>query len=230
MKEYQTPEEKIPIKMLYMEVGPSETARRLGLKTGTVTKWASRYKWHRDKLFAAAAAPKPGARPMRLSQLSQGAETAPDALKKISEELATRTRTALAQAATAAAEAAAAREQPLPVQSTAQLRELAAAASRVFGWDNTAPQVTHNQLVITVEQLKQIGMLREGAETPEKEADATSCRLATPERQDQLGRAGTVLRERARNIEQPKLPPAPSAPKIYEVTIRGDGGGVRTKP
>jgi len=221
MKEYQTPEEKIPIKMLYMEVGPSETARRLGLKTGTVTKWASRYKWHRDKLFAAAAAPKPGARPMRLSQLSQGAETAPDALKKISEELATRTRTALAQAATAAAEAAAAREQPLPVQSTAQLRELAAAASRVFGWDNTAPQVTHNQLVITVEQLKQIGMLREGAETPEKDREEISRRLTTPEGQNGLRRMGRELQERAQQTEQPKLPPMPSGSGTYEVKIRG---------
>jgi hypothetical protein len=108
-----------------------------------------------------------------------------DALKKISQELATRTRTALARAATAAAEAAAAREQPLPVQSTAQLRELTAAASRVFGWESDrGPSTVHNTLVITQEQLAQIRALR--AKTIEEEANETSRTLATPERQDQL--------------------------------------------
>jgi hypothetical protein len=87
----------------------------------------------------------------------------------MTQELATRTRTALAQAATASAEAAAAREQPLPVQSTAQLRELAAAASRVFGWGGSAktPGDTYNTLVITQEQLAQIRALRRDTEREE---------------------------------------------------------------
>src|SRR6201999_1869816 len=33
------------------------------------------------------------------------------------------------------------------------------------------------------------------------------------------------LLARDRNMEQPKLPPTPSAPEIYEVTIRCDNGG-----
>jgi len=89
-----------------------------------------------------------------------------DALKKVHTEAATRTRTALAQATAAAAEKAASQPPP-PVLSTSHLRELTAAASRVFGWDNATQNVTHNQLVITVEQLKQIGMLRSGKETNE---------------------------------------------------------------
>jgi hypothetical protein len=128
----------------------------------------------------------------------------PDALKKINEELATRTRTALAQSVTAAAEAAAAREEPLPVQSTAQLRELAAAASRVF------------------EQ----GIPKEMEETPE-EAEERIRRLSTPEGQEELRRRASEYLGREQNIELPKLPPTPSAPEIYEVTIRGDGGGVK---
>jgi len=85
----------------------------------------------------------------------------PEALKKINEELCGRTRTALARATAAAAEQAA-EQPPLPVLSTSHLRELAAAASRVFEWDaDKGPSTVHNTLVITAEQLKQIGMLRE---------------------------------------------------------------------
>jgi hypothetical protein len=223
MKEYKTPEEKIPIKMLYMEVGPSEAARRMGIKVGTVTKWASRYKWHRDKLIAAAPAPKRGARAMDMSQLSHGAETAPEALKQMTEELATRTKTALAQAATAAAEAAAAREQPLPVQSTAQLRELTAAASRVFGWDSAAPQVTHNQLIITADQLRQIRMLRESVETEPvetlDEAEERIRSLSTLEGQEKLRKARELL-GREQNMEPQTLSePAQPGPVTYEVKI-----------
>jgi hypothetical protein len=85
----------------------------------------------------------------------------PDALKRINAELATRTRTALAQSITAAAEAAAQRQEPLPVGSTAQLRELTGAAARTFGWDtDREPSTVHNTLVITQEQLEQIRALR----------------------------------------------------------------------
>jgi len=150
-----------------------------------------------------------------------------EALKNLHLEYSDRTRTALAQATAAAAENAATQPPP-PVLSTSRLRELTAAASRVFGWDNATPQVTHNQLVITVEQMKHIGMLREGAQTIEQVAE-TSRRLATPEGQNQLRRVGTMLRERAQNMEHPNLSPAQSAPEICEVTIRGDSGGVRTK-
>jgi hypothetical protein len=57
-----------------------------------------------------------------------------EALEKVHQEAATRTRTALAQA-TAAAAVQAASQPPPPVLTTSHLRELAAAASRVFSWD-----------------------------------------------------------------------------------------------
>lgn len=107
------------------------------------------------------------------------------------------------------------------MQSTAQLRELAAAAGRVFGWDNNAPQVTHNQLVITADQLKQIRMLRDSAEPTDEEADETSLRrLSTLEGQQELRRA--VVREfgSEQNMEPQTLPvPDSSGPDIYEVKV-----------
>jgi hypothetical protein len=155
-----------------------------------------------------------------------------EALEKARQELGGRTRTALAQATTAAAEQAAAQPPP-PVLSTSHLRELAAAASRVFGWDNTTHQVTHNQLVITADQLRQIRMLRETSEQPVEslaEVKERIGRLGTIEGQQELRRTASEWLGCAQNVEQPKVSPTPSAPEIYEVTIRGDGGGVKTKP
>jgi uncharacterized linocin/CFP29 family protein len=51
---------------------------------------------------------------------------------------------------------------PLKVSSTARLRDLAASAARIFGWDKTdKPGVQLNQqFVISQEQLEQIRQLR----------------------------------------------------------------------
>jgi hypothetical protein len=64
----------------------------------------------------------------------------------------------------------------------------------------------------------------------EEEKDDLAKRQTTPEGLEQVQKIGTELQESAQNMEQAKLPPTPSAPEIYEVTIRGDGGGVKTKP
>jgi hypothetical protein len=53
---------------------------------------------------------------------------------------------------------------PPPVLSASHLRELAAAATRVFGWDaegKAGSGDTYNTLVITQEQLAQIRALRD---------------------------------------------------------------------
>jgi hypothetical protein len=52
----------------------------------------------------------------------------------------------------------------------------------------------------------------------------------TPEEMEEFCGKARDLLARARNMEEPKLPPTPSGSDIYEVTIRGDGGGVKTKP
>jgi hypothetical protein len=48
------------------------------------------------------------------------------------------------------------------VRNPAQLRDLAASAARIFGWDKplSGPAVQFNQLCITQEQLEQIRQLR----------------------------------------------------------------------
>jgi hypothetical protein len=171
------PVNKEAVKMLWQELGASETARRLGLKIGTVTKWASRYKWSNDALPGVARARvlgKRGDTSLTVADASQDADSGAvagsvvgvspsQALKNLHLEYSDKTRTALAQA-TAAAAVQAASKPPPPVLSTSHLRELAAAASRVFGWDSDrGPSTVHNTLVITPEQLKSIGMLREAA-------------------------------------------------------------------
>ena len=83
-------------------------------------------------------------------------------------ELGERTKSGLARATARAAESAATAPEPLQVSNTAHLRDLAASAARIFGWDtDKKPGVQHNTLVITREQLQEIRALRERAEAQE---------------------------------------------------------------
>jgi hypothetical protein len=83
-----------------------------------------------------------------------------DALVETHKELETKTKTALMQTAAKAA-VDAAQKPPLEVSNTSQLRDLASAAARIFGWDTKQPQTQINQLCITREQLQEIRALRE---------------------------------------------------------------------
>jgi hypothetical protein len=79
-----------------------------------------------------------------------------------------KTKTALAQVTARAAEAAAKAEKPINVSNTSHLRDLAAAAAGLFGWNTDGPQVQVNtQIRITQEQLEQIRQLR-GVPEPEE--------------------------------------------------------------
>jgi hypothetical protein len=84
--------------------------------------------------------------------------------------------------------------------------------------------------VISQEQLREIGMLRDKMTPEESEEVSRKLSEMTPEEMEKFGRNARELLARERNMEQPKLPPTASGPEIYEVTIRGDGGGVKTKP
>jgi len=75
-----------------------------------------------------------------------------DVLIATHRELEGRTKTGLAQATVRAAEEAATAPKPLPVSNTAHLRDLAASAARIFGWDKKeGPQTQINQLCISAE-------------------------------------------------------------------------------
>ena len=77
---------------------------------------------------------------------------------------------ALEAARERAAEAAATAPEPLQVSNPAHLRDLAASAARIFGWDTEKkPGVQLNQqFVISTEQLQEIRALREQADAQER--------------------------------------------------------------
>ena len=160
MKEIQTtqsqtkpPADREAVRVLAIELGAREAARRLGLNPNTVLSWSKRYNW---ELFnRRGGATKASANAITL-QSKPG-----DVLIATHRELEGRTKTGLAQATVRAAEAAAKAAEPIPVSNTAQLRDLAASAARIFGWNTDGPQVQLNQqVVVTQEQLEQIRQLR----------------------------------------------------------------------
>jgi hypothetical protein len=106
---------------------------------------------------------RPGGRPQR-SLDATNLHPVADVLVASHKELEGRTKSGLARATAMAAEAAAKAAEPLPVSNTAQLRDLAASAARIFGWDaekGKGPRDTYNTLVVTQDQLEQIRQLRE---------------------------------------------------------------------
>jgi LmbE family N-acetylglucosaminyl deacetylase len=208
------PVDREAVRVLAIELGAREAARKLGLKENTVLSWARRDNWNLPKRTGGPKAitlqSKPG-----------------DVLIASHKELEGATKTGLMLTAAKAA-AHAAQKPPLDVASTSQLRDLANSSSRIFGWNTkNAPQTQFNQVVISQEQLAQIRALR--ANMTQEEHDEIAKRQATSEGQEELKKIGAELQERAQDREEPQLPPTPSAPAIYEVTIRGDGGGVKVR-
>jgi hypothetical protein len=81
-------------------------------------------------------------------------------------ELGERTKSGLAQATARAAEAAANDAEPLEVSNTAELRDLAATAARIFGWDSDKPGVQLNQQFVISQEM--IDRIREAADEADK--------------------------------------------------------------
>lgn len=208
------------IRVLAIELGAREAARRTGVNENTILSWSRRYKWNLPKRTGGPKAielqSKPG-----------------DVLIASHKELEGATKTGLMLTAAKAATHAA-QKPPLDVSNTSQFRDLANSSSRIFGWSTKAgPQTQFNQVVITDEQLREIGMLRESVaeEETSEEIKKRIERLGTPEGQEELRRMASKWLGGEQNTEQPTLPPPPPEPPgTYEVTIRGDGGGVRVKP
>jgi hypothetical protein len=158
------------VRVLAIELGAREAARRLGLKESTVLSRARRDKWKLPKRKGGAT--KASANAITL-QSKPG-----DVLLATHKELEERTKTGLAQATVRAAEAAAKAAKPLEVSTTSQLRELAASAARVFGWDKAAQTnvQVNTGFKLTMEQLEQMRALCDNPfEKPAiSEGDATT--------------------------------------------------------
>jgi hypothetical protein len=143
---------KEAFRMLAVEIGLNEACRKLDVPIPTGKSWARRGGWQLPK--------RPGGRPCRTLSASSLHPVA-EALVETHKELETKTKTGLMQTAAKAA-ASAAQKPPLDVSNTSHLRDLAASAARIFGWDKSdKPGVQLNQqFVISQEQLEQIRQLR----------------------------------------------------------------------
>jgi len=146
---------KEAFRMLALEIELNAACRKLRVPIPTGKSWARRGGWKLPK--------RTGGRPCRSLSASSASSLHPiaDALVSTHGELDSRTKTALAQATARAAEAAAEAANPLPVSNTAQLRDLAASAARVFGWDK-APRTNvqvNTGFKLTMEQLEEIRAL-----------------------------------------------------------------------
>jgi putative ATPase subunit gpP of terminase len=154
------PVDREAVRVLAIELGAREAARRLGLNPNTVLSWSKRYNWELPNR-------KGGATQASANAITLQSKPG-DVLIAEHKSLETTTKTALARATAAAAEHAST-QPPLEVHNPAQLRDLATSAARIFGWDKplNGPAVQFNQLCITQEQLEQIRQLR-GVPEPEQ--------------------------------------------------------------
>jgi hypothetical protein len=163
----KAPVDREAVRVLAIELGAREAARRLGLNEDTVCSWARRYNWQLPQ--------RKSGRPC--TDLASTLHAQPgDVLLATHKELEERTKSGLARATARAAEAAATAAEPLKVSNTAHLRDLAASAARIFGWDTEKPGVQLNQqFVISTEQLQEIRALREQAGAQESPSDTPGC-------------------------------------------------------
>ena len=123
------------VRVLAIELGAREAARRLGLNPNTVLSWAKRDNWELPNRKGGAT--KASANAITL-QSKPG-----DVLIATHKELETKTKTALMQAVAKAAQLAA-QKPAMDVTTTAQLRDLALTMAKLCGWDgNGRPNVTY---------------------------------------------------------------------------------------
>jgi hypothetical protein len=135
------------IRVLAIELGAREAARRTGVNENTILSWSRRYKWN---------LPKRTGGPKTIELQSKPG----DVLIASHKELEGATKTGLMLTAAKAATKAA-QKPPLDVSNTSQLRDLAQSAARIFGWGEDGMTVHANQaLIVTQEQLEQIRQLR----------------------------------------------------------------------
>lgn len=141
------PIDKEAVRVLAIEIGAREAARKLGLNEDTVCSWSRRLNWKLPKRVPVAGSGS-GRKPLAQARLKA---IPGDVLLATHEELADRSRTAILQAGTAAAERAA--ESTLHVDNVKQLQQLTSSLARVLGWGNDSrPSVNYygdvNQVVV----------------------------------------------------------------------------------
>ena len=149
--------EREAVRMLAIELGAREAARRVGVKESTVLSWARRYHWKLPKRKGGAISA------IRL-QSSPG-----DALIAARKDLEGATKTALMQTLAKTAQQVAEGD-ALDVSNTAQLRDICLAAARIFGWDEK-PQAQvniNNQVGVICDEATRMRLIkmRESMQAP----------------------------------------------------------------
>jgi hypothetical protein len=175
------------VRVLAIEIGAREAARKLGLKENTVLCWARREKWNLPKRTGGPKAielqSKPG-----------------DVLIPEHERLEGQTRTGLSRAAATAAEHASGMEGNDVLGHSSQLRNITMVATKVFGWDKKEkPDVQVNQLVISPDAAEGLvemnGLLKEGGEINAERWTQLNHRI-------QAGTTGRVTAEQLEGIRE----------------------------
>ena len=159
------------VRVLAIELGAREAARRLKLNPNTVLSWARRYNW---KLPDRRDIGRPAINPSALS-LQSG-----DVLLDEHKRLEGQTKTALMQTLHKASQAVA-RKDPLDITNMAQFRDACLSAARMFGWDGSAqPSVTYygddNRTVVLCDAERRQQLIEQRQRLLEQEATQASGR------------------------------------------------------
>jgi hypothetical protein len=141
------------VRVLAIELGAREAARRLGVKENTVLSWARRGAW---------ALPKRNGQAQAAIKSAIKLQKRPGDVLLDHKGLEAKAKGGLSLAAANAAEYAGALSPDKVYASAPNFRSIASAAAAIFGWDTGQRQtMTFNTMVVDPETLSKIRELRE---------------------------------------------------------------------
>jgi hypothetical protein len=157
------PVDREAIRVLAIELGAREAARRTGVNENTILSWSRRYKWDLPKRTG-------GPKAIEL-QLKPG-----DVLIASHKELEDGTKTALMQTVAKAAQLAA-QKPAMDVSTTAQLRDLALTMAKLCGWHGKPSVTTYygddNRTVVICDAERRQQLIEQRQRLLEQEAEPT---------------------------------------------------------
>jgi hypothetical protein len=204
------------VRMLVIEFGPREAARKLGLNENTVLGWAHRYEWNSPRLKQNKGA-------IKRAQSIKMQSTPAEALIAHHKGLEGTTKTALMQTLAKAAQQVAGKE-ALDITNPAQLQALCLAAARIFGWKGDSH--------VNVEVNNQVGIVISEAKRKEMQAQLRAVQNADDSKKQgcaPLTLASAQTQSQGNVVAGNSLPGAPATPQT-SVFIMPGGEGVEVSP
>lgn len=119
------------VRMLVLAVGVREAARQMGLNEDTVASWSARFGW----VKAVADIKAKAAAHRQIQGVQVPTSTPAESLANILADDSRTTKIGLSRAARAAADTFAKRSGPAVIKSSKALRDIAATASQLHGWE-----------------------------------------------------------------------------------------------